>query len=372
MAPHGDGAVYEKLGVRPFITGSGHGTAAGGRHVRAVQEAIDSAGLLFVDTVELQTAAGEYIADLLGVEAALPTPGCAAAVMFSAAGCIAGDDPEKQRRIPDTTGMKNEPLLQRPQANAAHRMYEVPGATVAYAGGENACTADELAEAIGPSTAAVAYEVRPTWGPGVMSVPEVVDVAHRQGVPVIVDAASQSDPPDYLLQNARSADLVCFGAKYFGGPNNAGFVCGDKDHVAAAAAHNFMSEAHDQGFMPWGRGHKLDRIAIVATVAALEAWLKDDHEDRVLEYRRRASVIEEALRGTSGVTIEPSENGNTVDLHLAPSLGKTAQQVADELKAGEPRIKLATADDALSIHVYMFNEGDDRIVADRLRAVLTA
>ena len=190
MAPRGDGAIYEKLGVTPFINGRGHGTATGGRNVSAVEEAIDSAGLLFVDTVELQTAAGEYIANLLGVEAALPTPGCAAAVMFSTAGCMAGGDPEKIKSIPNTEGMKNEVLLQQSQGVEAYRMYEVPGAKVVYAGSDSLCTAAELAEAIGPKTAAVGYEVQRISGSGVMSVEDVVDVAHTRGVPVIVDAAS--------------------------------------------------------------------------------------------------------------------------------------------------------------------------------------
>ena len=123
----GDGAIYNKLGVRPFVNAQGHGTFVGGRNHAAVQEAIDSAGLLFVDTRELQANVGEYIAELLGVEAALPTPGCAAAVMFSIAGCMAGNDVEKQRRIPDTTGMKNQVVLQGPHRYAANRMYEVPG-----------------------------------------------------------------------------------------------------------------------------------------------------------------------------------------------------------------------------------------------------
>ena len=132
-----------------------------------------------------------------------------------------------------------------------------------------------------------------------------------------------------------------------------------------------MGESYDLGYMPWGRGHKLDRIAIVGMVAALESWLRDDHEDRVLEYRRRSSVIEKGMAGITGLSIEQSEDGNTVAVRMASSLGKTAQQIVDELEVGEPRIKLALKDDAIIAHVYMLNEGDDVIVADRLRAALS-
>ena len=366
----GDGAIYRKLGVRPFINGLGNNTWVGGRNLPAVQEAIESAGSVFVDVVELQAAVGERIAELLGVDAALPTPGCAAAVMFSAAGCMAGDDPAKQRRIPDTTGMKNEVVLQRAQANEAHRMYEVPGATLVYAGRDTACTQYELAQAIGAKTAALGFELQPTWGPDVLPIDAVVEVAHRAGVPVIVDAASKCDPPGDFVGNARSADLVCFGGKYFGGPNNAGFVCGGREHVARASAHSFMGESMAHGFMPWGRGHKLDRIALVALAAALEAWLAEDPADRRLRHRRRAEVITQAVAGIAGVTTAPTADSNGIDVLLSSAVAKTAEQVAGELDVGEPRIKVAAAGNCVSIRVFAMNAGDENIVAERLRGVL--
>ena len=370
----GDGAIYKKLGVRPFVNAQGHGTFVGGRNHAAVQEAIDSAGLLFVDTRELQASVGEYIAELLGVEAALPTPGCAAAVMFSIAGCMAGNDVEKQRRIPDTTGMKNQVVLQGPHRYAANRMYEVPGATIVYAGTDQSCTADELAAAIGPDTAAVGYEVRPTdhpdWTDGTLSIEDAVRVAHAKGVPVIADSASRSDPPDYMRHNAHSADLVCFGAKYFGGPNNGGFVCGKRELVEAAAAHNFISGVHGEDMMPWGRGHKLDRISMVGTVAALEEWLTADHEDRVIEYRRRIAVVQDGLSGIAGVETRPSDDGNSVDVVLSEPIGKTAEQVVAELDEGEPRVKVGGAGDTVNVAVFPLNPGDEDIVAERLAAVL--
>ena len=370
----GDGAIYRKLGVRPFVNAQGHGTFVGGRNHAAVREAIESAGLLFVDTRELQASAGEYIAEMLGVEAALPTPGCAAAVMFSIAGCMAGDDVEKQRRIPDTTGMKNQVVLQGPHRYAANRMYEVPGATIVYAGADERCTADELAAAIGPDTAAVGYEVRPTdhpdWTDGTLPIEDAVRVAHANGVPVIADAASRSDPPDYMRHNAHSADLVCFGAKYFGGPNNGGFVCGKRDLVEAAAAHNFVSDVHGADMMPWGRGHKLDRISIVGTVSALEEWLTADHEDRVIEYRRRIAVVQDGLSGIAGVATRPSDDGNSVDVVLSHPIARTAEQVVAELDDGEPRVKVGGAGDTVNVAVFPLNPGDETIVAERLAAVL--
>ena len=41
------------------------------------------------------------------------TAGCASALSLSTAACVAGTDPERIRRLPDTRGMKNEVIVQR-------------------------------------------------------------------------------------------------------------------------------------------------------------------------------------------------------------------------------------------------------------------
>src|SRR5580704_6241541 len=57
-----------------------------------------------------------------------------AALVLSAAACVAGKDPEKMRRLPDTSGMKNEIIIQRNLRGAHggepgmyHRTMQVPG-----------------------------------------------------------------------------------------------------------------------------------------------------------------------------------------------------------------------------------------------------
>ena len=70
----------------------------------------------YVNLDELHLKAGDRIARLLGAEAALVTAGCASALTLATAACIAGDDEDRIRLLPDTTGMKNEVILQ-----AAHR-----------------------------------------------------------------------------------------------------------------------------------------------------------------------------------------------------------------------------------------------------------
>ena len=53
-------------------------------------------------------------------------------------------------------------------------------------------------------------------------------------------------------------------------------------------------------------------------------------------------------------------------------MGKNAKQVAGELDAGTPRIRVnAQGDNTIAINAYTLNEGEEYILASALRSVLT-
>src|SRR5206468_11419233 len=102
--------IYRKLGVRrPVIHGSGTTTRYGGSLLRPEAfEAMREASRAFVNIDELNAAAGAAIARMLGAEAAFVTAGASSGLILQAAACIAGDDPAKITRLPDTGGLRNE------------------------------------------------------------------------------------------------------------------------------------------------------------------------------------------------------------------------------------------------------------------------
>ena len=61
-------------------------------------------------------------------------------------------------------------------------------------------------------------------------------------------------------------------------------------------------------------------------------------------------------------------------LHLAlntDKLGKTATDVLNELLETTPRIRLAVeGEDTLTVNVHTLNEGEEHIIAGRLRDIL--
>src|SRR6478752_5419547 len=112
--PVSDVSIYTRLGVRPVINGVGVVTHLGGSLMpREVVEAMDQAAKHFVSLTDLQTKVGTRIAELLGVPAAMVTCGCASAITLGTAACVAMGDAEKLRRLPDTSGMKNEIVQQK-------------------------------------------------------------------------------------------------------------------------------------------------------------------------------------------------------------------------------------------------------------------
>ena len=105
--------TYAALGVRPFINCIGTiTTLSGSLALPEVRKAMDEAATGYVKIAELMDAVGRRIAELMQCEYGLVTAGCAAALTQVTAACVAGDDPEKIARLPDTEGMKDEIIVQ--------------------------------------------------------------------------------------------------------------------------------------------------------------------------------------------------------------------------------------------------------------------
>ena len=373
----GSTGVYEELGVRPVINAQGNRTVIGGSSLsRAIAEARDQANERYVPMEELLQKSGEYIARLVGAEAAYVTSGCCAALALSACACLAGNDPDKMAQLPDTSGMANEIIVLQAQRYSYDRCYTVSGARLVPVGDDKGCSADQIEAAIGPKTAAVAYLINSAADDGCVSLEEAVKVAHRNGLPAIADAAAQLYPLDFFMRNAQAADLVCFGGKYVGAPHSTGFLCGRSDLVKSASDQGFIG-FQTGGGQALGRAMKVDRQDVVALVAALRTWLTMNHEDRLMEYDSRLSVVQRTLRSIPGVEARISRVSHYFGLSLKVSLdvekiGKTAHRVARDLDEGEPRIWVMTDDssDTFTVNAHALNEGEDKIVAERLSEAL--
>ena len=379
--------IFEELGVRPVLNAQGNRTLLGGATPSAdVRALMDAAEEYYVDLSELMDSVGEKIADMLGVEAALVTSGCSAALAVGAAACMTGDDQDKINRIPDPAGMPYEFIIQRQLRVRYDRCVTIPGGKLVEVGGLEETTAEQIEQAIGPNTAAIHYLAPGDRLPGALPLEDVIEIGHARNIPIIVDAAGEVYPTDKLSRYVKmGADLVAYGAKYFGAVNSSGLLTGRKDLLDVARRHSFIGfEATDS--RSFGRPMKVDRQEVVAVYAALREWLSMNHEDRFAVYETRVAGLREGLRGVANIELidfpeDGPIEGLTVKLDVSRT-GKTAGDVVAELRAGNPSIWVRSPygrpdyyppdADSFTVRMPQLKEGGEETIAARIREILSS
>jgi D-glucosaminate-6-phosphate ammonia-lyase len=360
--------VLEELGVKPVLNARGVYTDLGGSSLSpTVWSAMDESNRWFVDLPELLERSGEAIAALVGADAARVTTGAAAGLALGTAACLTGTDRAEIERLPDTGGMEARVLIQSGQRYKYDRCVRMVGAQLVET--------DRLEDELRTGAAAVCFPAHLDGAAGTLSFSETVELAHRHGVPVLVDGAYQIDPPERIRELATSgADLVCFSAKYYGGPNAAGFVCGSRELVHAVAANDFTrfeSGEHHR----YGRPFKLDRQILIATYVALREWLEGDHDERRRAYERRVESLRDRLVGIPGLELAPMCFTMEETLVEAPvnSLvvrGRPPERVDAALRQGTPSILAHVVGGAIVVVVETVSDEDVELLADRLAEAL--
>jgi seryl-tRNA(Sec) selenium transferase len=316
---------------------------------------------------------------MLECEAAYVTSGGAGGLALAAAACMTGNDTARIERLPDTAGMKDEIIVQKVLRTKYDRCVTIPGARLVEVGDPARTSVAQFEAGFTEDTCAV-YYLAPGL-PGALPVEDVIEIAHGRGVPVIVDAAGQTYPLDNLRKYTRlGADLVVYAAKYFNAPHSTGVLCGRRDLVEAASLNGFVS-FESNALRTIGRSMKVDRQEVVAVIAALREWLTMNHEDRLLKYADRVdSILRELSNLPSGIEVRRISEIETplpvvregIRVYFNGASGKTADGVAAILREGTPSIWTMAIDGALNVSVAFFNDGEEQVVAERLKAALSS
>lgn len=360
--------IRHQFGLRPVINVSGTMTALGASIV--VPEAVEAIAAIltqFVEIGDLQRRASEVIAELTGAEAGFVTASCSAGISLAVAAAMTGPDLAAIERLPDASGLKNEVVIQSGHMVSygapVEQAIRLTGAKVVPVGQATHATAYQLAGAITEHTAAAVYVVsHHVVDYAQIPLPLFCEVAHRAGVPVIVDAASEYDLKGFL---DRSADIVLYsGHKFLGGPTS-GIVAGRKDLVRATYLQN-------RGI---GRGMKVGKEGMAGVIAALQAWRERDHDGIRARERAALDCWLEALADRPGVeaAIVPDPTDNPLDrlrLAIDPRTANiTAWDLADRLAAGEPPV-IVRDHEVEHGHFYLdpcnLHPDQERLVAERL------
>ena len=379
MATTDWGSIYKELGATPVINATGSVTMLGGSTpAPEVKEAMERAEGAYIPLMELEEKAGAAIANMVNVPAAYITSGAGSALTLATAACMAGDDDAKIQQLPDTTGMKNEVLIQERQRYWYDRCLELAGAKLVMYGNAEGTTRKDLEDAIGPNTAAVHYyAVAQEPDRQALSLEDTIEIAHDKGVPVLVDAAGQIYPLDLFGSYVRmGADFQCTAAKYMSSPQSTGLAFGSEDMIRKLALQSFVSY-EGRRIRGVGRPQKVDRQEMVGAVAAVRRWMTMNHEERLAETETKCRNMLNPLQGIPGVTVELLDNiighqpyGVTLEVDSSVT-GISAHDVVDLLKAGDPPIwtRVREGDTGIVLHAFGLNEGEDKIVGQRIAAL---
>jgi uncharacterized pyridoxal phosphate-dependent enzyme len=366
--------LYESIGVTPIVNCRGTYTIiTGSQTLPEVKRAMEEASRAYVHMDELMEAVGQRLAELTKAEWGIVTAGCAAALTHATSACIAGGDPEKLQRVPNLAGLKNEVVVPRYSRNEYDHAVRMLGVKMVEVE-----TAAEFEAALGPRTAMVMILSCPAAESGELSIGNACAMARRKGVPVIVDAAAETlTIPNIHL--AHGAHMVAYsGGKCLRGPQAAGLLLGQKDLVRAAWTNSAPHHA-------FGRSLKVGKEEIMGMLAAVEMWVKRDHDAEWKQWRAWLDNIAGEATQAPGVTseiLQPEDLSNhapRLRLHWDTELiGITGAEAEDILWHGQPRIAVnegaGTRRDgkssSLTIMPYMMMPGDDKIASAAIRKLL--
>ena len=324
--------IFEKFGLRHIINVSGTETSLGG--CPACPEVLDAVAELAGHSVymsELQSAACDVISRATGAEAGCVTGCTAGSIAISVAAAMTGCDLARVERLPDTTGLKDEVIMQRghevTSGQIVSQNIRLAGARVIEIGTATQCGAYQLQGAITQQTTAALYVVSHlTSQERLIDLKMFCDICHAEGVPVIVDAASQPDARPYL---EAGGDLVLISGQKSLEGLTAGVIAGRLDLVQSC-----MYQLHGIG-----RPMKPGKEGVIGVIVALERLMSRDigeHKSRVAERSERARQRLDNIPGLSAQIV-----GSQIIVAVDPKeAGLTAHQVAVALTMQSPSIEI--------------------------------
>lgn len=357
-------SIYEKYRVKPVINVSGRMTKLGvSTPHKDVCEAVAHAMGQYFEMGDLVDKTGEYIAKLLNVESAVVVSCASAGIAQTVAAVIVRDN---KNLLCNLNAQKAEgpDEIVIPKGHNVNfgapvaTMIGLGGGRVVEAGWGNECSPEQLEMALTAKTAAVMFvKSAHSLQKSVLTARQAIEVAHRNNVPVIIDAAAEVDLKIYY---ELGADLVIYsGAKAIEGPTS-GLVIGRKKFVDWVKLQS----------LGIGRAMKIGKEGIIGLTVAIERYLHTTPATGA-EMAKRLEPFLVSINAITGLcaTLVGDDAGRDIvraEITIDPKLyGHDAVGVAKAFKQSSP---------AVYFREYHANEGrlqvDVRSVTDEQLAWL--
>jgi len=363
--------LYKELGVRTFINAAGTYTFMTGSIMHDyVVDAIQSSWQEFCLLDELQDKVGERIAAMVHAESAVVTSGAFSGLTLGLAGILTGTDVEKVKMLPflEGSGMKSEVICQNAHKIDYNHALMNTGCKMVYVD-----SVADVEKAINEKTALMHF-LNIEADKGQIKHEEWVALGKKYNVPTSNDMAADTPPVSNLTRfNDMGFDFVVVsGGKAIRGPQSAGILMGKKKIIEAARIH-----MPPRGYNI-GRGMKVNKEEIVGMYVALEHFMSADHDKEFKMWESQIAVIENAVKGTNGVTTKitvPALGNVTPTLEVSwdtTVIKMTTKDLQEKLRNGNPSIEvIGHGDNAINITVWVMRPGQEKIVAKKLKEVLS-
>lgn len=323
-------SLNAKYGLKRVINASGRMSILGvSAPTNTVMEAMKQGGQSYVEIADLVDKAGDYIARILGSEAAVVVNSASSGIALSVAAIVTRGNRRLSERLHQEDINKSEIII----LKGHNVQYGAPVETMVYLGGgklvevgyANEGRAEHIEDAITDKTAAVLYvKSHHAVQKNMISVEEAWEVAQRKGVPLIVDAAAEEDIQKYV----KYADLAIYsGSKAIEGPTS-GIVGGKRTYIE-------WLKVQLHGI---GRSMKVGKESTFGLLQALDEYIvkKDNSEQEKDELQKLIPLNE--VPGVR-VSIVQDEAGRAIyraRVQIDPGqTGTTAKEVAEGLQNGE-------------------------------------
>ncbi len=365
-------SVYQDIGLKRVINACGRVTILGVSTLseEVAQAAVDG-GQSYVVIEDLINRAGEIISGYTGGEDSCVTSCASAAICLTVAGLISKGKKSIMDRLPDSSGIPNEIILQKGHSiefgAPLVTMLKLGGGVPVEAGTVNEVMPEDIEEAINEKTVALLYvKSHHCVQKGMVDIETMRDIAHRHNLPFMIDAAAEEDFRKYI---AMGADLVMYSGAKALEATTSGFVTGKKEYIEYAKKQ----------YHGIGRPMKIGKEGIMGLLKALDLY---EHKDREKEVEKNIAKVKylceeiNKIPGLKAIQIQ-DEAGRAIyraRVMVDTAVGnKKIEEINKELRAGDPLIHCRA--EFLNLGKLDFDprplcKGDKELIVSRLKEIM--
>ena len=330
-------SVYQRLGLPRVINAAGKMTALGVSTIHPeTGEALLEAANAYVEIERLYAVAGKALAKLVNAPDACIVNSASAGLAMCVAALITQGDEVMTETLPlrlDSIQRREVILLKGHSINyggAVTTALALGGAKIIEVGHSNKSTIEHVAAAINPNTIAIYYiKSHHSVQKNMVSLEAMIKLGKERNIPVVVDAAAESDLSRYLNLGANM--VVYSGAKAICGPTS-GFVACSSEQYADWLRLQFKGI---------GRSMKIGKEGIMGLLKAVEVYL-DDKIQTLVSLEELEAMIQR-LNEQKGIhaTLAKDESRPIyrVEFKINPKeYGMSALELVEVMKKQDPAI----------------------------------